>query len=66
MFDLHDKVRIKDGGPEVWTITRIMNIDPTRYWIELNGQASTGQWKTASELELDKAKDPDSGSGFTP
>jgi hypothetical protein len=56
VFDLYDKVRIKDGGPELWSITRIMKIDPTRYWIELNGEATTGQWKTASELELETAK----------
>jgi hypothetical protein len=67
MFDEYDRVRIKDGGLEVWTITKIMNIAPKKYWIELNGEAATGQWKAESELELvEKAKNPDTGSGFTP
>ena len=58
MFGLHDKVRIKDGGPGVWTIEQIMDVEsPKKYWIELNGEFTTRQWKTENELELvEKAK----------
>jgi hypothetical protein len=64
MLGIGDKVRIRNGSPEVWTIAKILG---SKFWIELDGEAATGQWKEESELELvEKCKDPDSGSGFTP
>jgi hypothetical protein len=63
MLEVRDKVKIKDDGPEIWTIAKSREA-PKLFWIELNGDAATGTWKKESELELvEKAKMPDTGDG---
>ena len=68
MFGLRDKVRIKNGGAEVWTVEQIMYLGiGKKYLIELGRDSATRQWKEESEIELlEKAKDPDRSLGFFP
>jgi hypothetical protein len=63
MLEAGDKVKIKDNGPEIWAITKSRE-NPKQCWIELNGDAATGKWKTGSELELvEKAEKPNTDDG---
>ena len=65
MFELGDSVRIKNGGPEVFTIVEIRSAGP--YKIQLGNDGTSVQYKKESELELvAKAQKPNSGSAFVP
>jgi len=63
VFELHDKVKVINGAPEIWTVEQIME-SPVQYLIELGGEFATRQWKAESELKLvEKAKKTDGNTG---
>jgi hypothetical protein len=65
MFETHDTVRIKNGGPEVYTIEAI-TAGPL-YQIELGGDFATRKWVKESDLELvATGNKPDPCPGFVP
>jgi len=68
MLGLRDKVRIKNGGPEIWTVEQIMDLGTgKKYLVEFGCDSSTRQWKEESELEpLEKAINPVGSPGFVP
>lgn len=55
MFGLHDQVRIKNHGRDVWNIEKIHG---KMFWIVRAGKVAMGQFRMESDLELvEKAKD---------
>jgi len=66
MLEAGDSVRIRDGGPAVYTIVGTRSPDDL-YQIQLGNNAASVQWKKGSELELVvKAKTSDGEPGFVP
>lgn len=53
MFQLRDKVRIKNEGPAIYTIEEIRPTDTgIKYWIQFGTDFATRQWRNESELEV--------------
>jgi hypothetical protein len=49
---LGGKVRILNGGPELWVAESLKRSGPNyMYWIVQDGNPANRQWKRASELE---------------
>jgi hypothetical protein len=64
-FDLGDTVKIKNGGPEIYTITQASSDGP-RYLLQLGNNGAAIQWKKEDEIDLiAKVKKPNL-SGLVP
>jgi uncharacterized protein YodC (DUF2158 family) len=65
-YEIGDTVRIKDGGPQVYTIKQASSAGP-RYLLQLGSDGKNIQWKNEDEIELvEKVKKPDDESRFVP
>jgi hypothetical protein len=50
-FEIGDRVRIKDGGTEIWTVVGSRGDEP-RWQIQRRKDAPSVQWKDTNELEF--------------
>jgi hypothetical protein len=50
-LDIGDRVRIKDGGTDIWTIVGSRGDEP-RWQIQRGKDATSVQWKNTTDLEF--------------